>query len=63
MKELEQYFGTKYSDSCQSDIMTETAATFPDLEMHNITDLGIERPKTDGEMTYVEKKYFDGAIR
>ena len=45
MKELEQYFGATYSENCQPAIMTETAATFPDLEMPTINDLGIERPK------------------
>ena len=30
--------------------------------MPNITDLGIERPKTDGKMTYLEKIYIDEAI-
>ena len=48
MKELERYLGTKYSDSCQKAIMTETVATLTDPEMPNITDLGIERPKTYG---------------
>ena len=42
--------------------MTETAATFPDPEMPTITYLGIERPKTDGDMTYLEKKNIDEAI-
>ena len=42
MKELEQYLGTTYSDSCQPAIMTETAANFPDPEMPNITELGTE---------------------
>ena len=42
--------------------MTETTATFPDPEMPIITDLGTERPKTYGEMTYLEKKNIDGAI-
>ena len=45
MKELELYLGTTYSDSCQTDIMTENAANFSDPEMPTITDLGIERPK------------------
>ena len=31
--------------------------------MHNITDLGTDRPKTDGEMTYLEKENFNEAIR
>ena len=48
MKELEQYLGATYSDSRQPSIMTETASNFLVLEMHTITDLGIDRPKTDG---------------
>ena len=63
MKELEQYLGATYSASCQPAIMTETAATLPDPEMPNITDLVTERPKTDGEMTYLEKNNIDEAIR
>ena len=63
MKEMEQYLGTTYSDSCQTAIMTETAATFPNTEIPTITDLGIKRPKTDGEMTYLEKNNTDEAIR
>ena len=51
MKELEQYIGVKYSDRCQPTIITETVANFPDLEMPTITDLGIERPKKNGDMT------------
>ena len=31
--------------------------------MPTITDLGIEGPKTDGEMTYLEKNNIDEAIR
>ena len=42
--------------------MTETAANFPDPEMTTITDLGIERPKIDGEMTYLEKNNIDESI-
>ena len=63
MKDLDQYPGATYSDSCQSAIMAETAATFPNPEMHNITDLGTKRLKTDGEMTYLEKKSINEAIR
>ena len=62
MKELEQYLGTTYSDICQPEIMTETAYNFPDPEMPTITELGTERPKTDGEMTYLEKKNINEAI-
>ena len=43
--------------------MTETAANFPDPEMPTVTELGTERPKPDGEMTYLEKKNIDEAIR
>ena len=43
--------------------MTETAATFPEPEMPTITDLGTGHPKPDGEMTYLEKKNIDEAIR
>ena len=63
MEELERYLGTTYSDSCQPDIMTETATNFPDPEMPTITELGTERPKKDGEMTYLEKKNIDEDIR
>ena len=42
--------------------MPETAANFPDPEMPTITELGTERPKTDEEMTYLEKKNIDEAI-
>ena len=63
MKELEQYLGTTYSDSCHPAMMTETASNFPDPEMYTDTDLGIKRPKTDGDMTYLDKKINDEAIR
>ena len=43
--------------------MTETADNFPNPEMPTITDLGIVRPKIDGEMTYLEKNNIDEAIR
>ena len=56
IKELELYLGEIYSDSCQKAIMTETAATFPDPGIPTITNLGTERPKTDGEMTYLKKR-------
>ena len=56
MKEMERYIGATYSDNCQIAIMTETVATCLDPDMPTITDLGTERPKTDGEMTYLEKK-------
>ena len=63
MKELELYLGTTYRDSFHPDIMTETAATFPDPHIPTITYLGIEHPKTDGEMTYLEKRNIHEAIR
>ena len=42
--------------------MNETASKFPDPEIPTITELGTERPKTYGEMTYLEKKNVDEAI-
>ena len=39
--------------------MTETVATFPNPEMPTNTDLGTERPKTDGETTDLTKKNKD----
>ena len=62
MKELGRYLSTTYSDSCQLAIMTETAANSPDPYMPTITELGTERPKTDGEMTYLEKNNIDEAL-
>ena len=58
MKELDRNLGTTYSDSCQLVIMNETAANFTKLDMPTSTELGTERPKTDGEMTYLEKKKY-----
>ena len=43
--------------------MTETAATFLAPEMPTINYLGIEHPKTDGEMNYLKRKNIDEAIR
>ena len=43
--------------------MTETVAKFPDPEIPTITDMGIERPKTDGDMTYLKKNNINEAIR
>ena len=62
MKELERYLGATYSDIWQPAIMTKTEATFPDLDMPTMTDLGTELQKTDGEMTYLEKNNIDEAI-
>ena len=62
MKELDRYLGTICSDSCQPAIMTETAATFPDSKIPIITELGTERPKTDEEMTCLEKNNIDESI-
>ena len=61
MKELKRYLGTTYSDSYQPDIITENSANFPDPDMPTIIELGTERPKTDGEMTYLKKKNINEA--
>ena len=50
MKELERYLGETYSDRCHTSVMTETTATFPDLEIPTMTNLGTERSETDGDM-------------
>ena len=43
--------------------MTETLATFHNLEMPTIPDLGTKRPKTDAEMTYLKNKNSNESIR
>ena len=43
--------------------MTETATTFPNPEMPTITDLGTKHQQTDAEMTYLEKRNINEAIR
>ena len=63
MKELEQYIGATYSDSCQSDIITETAATLTYPEIPNITDLCTKLPKKYAKMTYLNKNNIYEAIR
>ena len=43
--------------------MTDTLKTFPNMDISNIiTDTGVERPKTELEMTYLEKNNADEAI-
>ena len=64
MKDLERYLGATNSDRYQPAIMTKTPATFPFPDIPTIiTDTGTERPKTDVDMTYLEKKSVDKAIR
>ena len=63
IKELDRFLRKKYSDSFHPDIVTETAATFPNPEMPIITDLGTDRPKIDAYMTYLEKKNTNESIR
>ena len=64
MKELERYLVMVYSDIFQPDIMTETPETFPNPDIPTImTDTITEPPKIDVEMTYLENKNIDEAIR
>ena len=43
--------------------MNETTATFPDPYVTTITNgTGVEHPKTDVEMTYLENKNIDEVI-
>ena len=63
MKENDRYLVATNSDIFQLSIMTETASTFPDPDMPNITDFGTDRPKTDGDMTYLKNNNTNEAIR
>ena len=64
MKDLEWYFGAAHSDICQPAIMNKTPATFTDPEIPTIIpDMGVERPKTDAEITYLKKRNINDAIR
>ena len=64
MKELERYLGTTYRNICQLDITTNTPANFPNPEMPTIiTDTGVERPKTDVDMTHLENRSIEKDIR
>ena len=63
MKQLELYLLATYSEICQPAIMTKNPATFPDPEMLTFNDSGIKRPKTDADMTYLEKNNIDEAIK
>ena len=63
MKELERYLGATYNNIYQTDIITDKMETFPDPDMPTIIpDTGLKHTKTDGEMTYLEKKNIDKAI-
>ena len=42
--------------------MTKIAANLPNPYMPTITDLGFKLPKTDGEMTYLDKNNIDECI-
>ena len=63
MKELERYLGATYINSYQTDIMNKTTLTFPNPWIPTtITDIGVQHPKTDVEMAYLEKKNTEEAI-
>ena len=64
MKDLDRYLGGTYRDIFYPDIMTKTLATLPDPDIPKIIhDTGVEHPKTDADMTYLENKSIDKAIR
>ena len=64
MKELEHYLGATCSDSCLPAIMNETLAIFLYLEMPTtIPDMDTNRANNDADMTYIEKKNTNEAIR
>ena len=57
MQELERYLGATYSNSSQLAITNEKPDTFPNPYMQTIIPgTGVERPKTDVEMTYLKKR-------
>ena len=63
MKDMDQYVGETYIDICQPEILADTLATFPDPDMPIIIPYtGVDHPKMDMEMNYLEKKSIDGAI-
>ena len=63
MKDLEQYLGSTYSNSCQPAIMAETPAASPGPDMPTIApDTGAESPKTDRERIYLKKRNIEEAI-
>ena len=62
MNKLERYLWAIYSDIHQPNIMTETPNTFPNPDMPTITGSGIHIPKTDVDMTYLEKKNTNESI-
>ena len=43
--------------------MTETDANFPDPDIPTISYLGIEQPKIDSEITYLDKNNIDESIQ
>ena len=60
MKKLEWYLGAIYSNIYQPAIMTKTPTTFPDPDMPIIIpDMGVNRPITDADMTYLKNKNID----
>ena len=63
-KELERYLGETYSNSCQQDIIIKTPDTFTDPDISTtISDMVVDHPKMDTEMTYLKNKTIDKAIR
>ena len=63
MNELDRYLGATYINSCQPAIATKTPATLPNPEMPKIIPYtGDKSPKTDADITYLEKKNIGEAI-
>ena len=63
MKDLERYLGVAYINSFQISIIAETPETFHDPEMTIIIpDTGVERAKTNVEVTYLNNNNIDKAI-
>ena len=57
---MDTYLGATYINNCQQSIMNKTPETFPDPDMPTtICDTGVERPKTEADMTYLGKNNID----
>ena len=62
MKDLERYLGETYNNICEPAIMPKTPENSLDPEMQTIIpDMGVERPKTNVDTTYLKNNNIDEA--
>ena len=63
MKELERYLCKAYINICQTEIINETLATFPEPNTTTtMMDTGADCLQKESEMTYIKKKNINDAI-